>query len=500
MAERQCGVLVVGAGNAALSAAHAAAESGADVCVLEKAPREERGGNSTLTGHLRFAYDDVEDLMSILRPEDATAEVRKELEERLPRRNQADLWNEIMTVTEGMSDQHLLQIHVERSYETVKWLHSKGHNWVPSYANATTGNIVSLEGAGYGLQKRNFEYLEKLPVVTVLYGWSATELIVDEQGAVVGVVALTPTGYESVKARSVVLACGGFEANPEMRARYLGHRWDNVHNRGVPYNTGDGLRMALAIGAMPHGGWSSCHASPNDWAMPAFNLPSSRSSGGEGQWTRYLYPFSIMVNVNGQRFVDEADNIRALTYAKMGRSILAQPGGKAFQIIDAKVRRRDLVPRSYETATGTKADSLEQLAESLGVDAAGLVRTVREYNRAIPTERSATPNPFHKDGVSTVDLDPPKSNFAMAIDEPPFEGYAVRCGMTFTFGGLRIDPESAQVQHVAGRPIPNLYAAGEIVGGLWYWNYPSGSGMMAGSTFGRIAGLSAARCAEAVKA
>jgi tricarballylate dehydrogenase len=263
----------------------------------------------------------------------------------------------------------------------------------------------------------------------------------------------------------------------------------------VPFNTGDGLRMALDIGAMPYGSWTTCHASPQDIDRPEHSLPSSMISGSYSEWNRYMYPYSIMVNALGQRFVDEAEDIRALTYAKMGRAILAQPGGIAFQIMDAKVRRLGLYPPAYGRATGTTAGTLEELADALDMDPRGLAETVREFNAAVPADRTAHPNPFHRDGVGTVGLSVPKSNYAMTISEPPFEGYAVRCGITFTFGGVRIDPRTAQVQHVAGRPVPGLFAAGEMVGGLFHGNYASGSGMMAGATWGRIAGTHAARVA-----
>jgi tricarballylate dehydrogenase len=253
--------------------------------------------------------------------------------------------------------------------------------------------------------------------------------------------------------------------------------------------------MALAAGAMPYGSWTTCHASPQDVDRPAFSLPSSMVMG-KREWNRYMYPYSIMVNTKGQRFVDEADDIRALTYAKMGRSILAQPGGVAFQIMDARVRRLSLYPPAYDSATGAQAGSLEELANSLGIDPPGLVQTVHEFNAAVP-DGQANPNPFVRDFFATEGLPIPKSNYAMTIDEPPFEGYAVICGITFTFGGLKIEPRSGQVQHVAGRPFPGLYAAGELVGGLFVGNYASGSGMMAGATWGRIAGTHAA--AEALQ-
>jgi tricarballylate dehydrogenase len=208
-----------------------------------------------------------------------------------------------------------------------------------------------------------------------------------------------------------------------------------------------------------------------------------------------MYPYSIMVNTLGQRFVDEADDIRALTYAKMGRSIIAQPGGIAYQIMDARVRGLNLYPAAYDSATGAKAGSLEELAELLEIDPRGLVETVRTFNSGVPADPPANPNPFHRDFKTTVGVSIPKSNYAMPIDQPPYEGFAVRCGITFTFGGLQIEARTGQVQHVAGRPIPGLFAAGEMVGGLFHGNYASGSGMMAGATWGRIAGTHAARVA-----
>jgi tricarballylate dehydrogenase len=486
-------VLIVGAGSAALSAALAALEQGARVGILEKAPRLERGGNSTLTGHMRFAYNSVEDLAALIR--DPSPHDLARMADELPHRTEGELWDEMMRVTDNQSDQQMLQIHVSESYRTVRWLASKGHDWVPYFANRTTGNIVAMNGGGYGLQERNFAYVERGGGV-IHYETSAVELLQDQRGKVSGVRALTPEGFVNVSATSVVLACGGFEGNAEMRARYLGPRWDTVSMRGVPFNTGDGLRMALAIGAVPYGSWTTCHASPQDIDRPVHSMPSSMVSGSGSEWNRYMYPYSIMVNTAGQRFVDEADDIRALTYAKMGRAILSQPGGIAFQIMDARVRNLNLYPSAYEHATGARAATLEKLADALEIDPVGLAHTVRAFNASVPTDRTADPNPFHRDNVSTVGLAMPKSNFAMAIAEPPFEGYAVRCGITFTFGGLKIEPRTGQVQHVVGRPLPGLYAAGEMVGGLFHGNYASGSGMMAGATWGRIAGTHAALAAR----
>lgn len=230
--------------------------------------------------------------------------------------------------------------------------------------------------------------------------------------------------------------------------------------------------------------------------MSNSTVPSAYAAGVStvDATNRYMYPYSIMVNVHGERFADEAEDTRGKTYAKMGAAILRQPGGVAFQIMDAKVRRMDLYFASYRKATTARADTLEQLAAELDIDAASFVKTVRAFNAAVqPGEYK--PDRLKLDGKRTAGIYPPKSNYSLTIDEPPFEAWPVRCGITFTYGGLKIDPQTAQVQHVAGRPIAGLYAAGEMVGGLFVGNYPSGSGMMAGAIFGRIAGVHAGRAA-----
>jgi tricarballylate dehydrogenase len=370
------------------------------------------------------------------------------------------------------------------------WLASKGHDWSP--ATIRDDNVVTMNGGGAGLQQRNFSILEKAGVV-FHYGTSAVELVQDRQARVTGVKALTPTGFATFNAKSVVLACGSFESNPEMRARYLGPGWDMIHLRGVPFNTGDGLRMAMDIGAMPHGSWTTCHASPQDINLPVFTVPSAHSL--RDSQTRYMYPWGIMVNTKAERFVDEAWDTRGRTYAAMGRAILAQPAGIAFQIHDAKIRKMNLYTPNYASATTARANTLEKLADELNLDAAKFVKTVTEFNAAVQPGKY-NPDRHQLDGKCTAGIYPPKSNYALEIDEPPFEAWPVRCGLTFTFGGLKIDPKTGQTQHVAGRPIAGLYAAGEMAGGLWVGNYASGSGMMAGATFGRIAGTHAAIAAR----
>jgi tricarballylate dehydrogenase len=288
-----------------------------------------------------------------------------------------------------------------------------------------------------------------------------------------------------VVARSVVLAAGGFEADPERRARHLGRRWDRAIVRGNPLNTGEVLELALAGGAAGHGDWASCHRMAWDAGAP----PGGGDRELTNQLTRQSYPVGIVVNKLGRRFVDEGADFRNYTYARYGREILAQPDGVAFQLFDAKTRPL-LRTEEYDSRpiTGAEASDLVGLAEELGIDADGLIREVAAFNESIV---DVPFDPAIKDGRAAR-VDPPKSNWAQALDTPPYYGYAVACGITFTFGGLRVD-ERARVLDHTGQPLPGLYAAGELVGGLFSGNYPGGSGLTAGAVYGRRAGHSAAQ-------
>jgi tricarballylate dehydrogenase len=293
-----------------------------------------------------------------------------------------------------------------------------------------------------------------------------------------------------LRAPCVVLACGGFEANAAWRTRYLGPPWDLAKVRGSRFNTGAGIRMALAIGAAPCGNWSGCHAV--QWEM---NAPEFGDLAVGDQFQKHSYPFGILINAAGARFVDEGADFRNYTYAKYGRAVLEQPGQFAWQIFDGKVKH--LLRDEYRIKQVTKvaAGSIEELAHKLdGVDAAVFRDTVKAWNAAVRTDIPFDPNV--KDGRCTQGLAINKSNWANTIDTPPFEAYAVTCGITFTFGGLRIGA-NAQVLDTDHAPIGGLYAAGELVGGLFYFNYPGGTGLMSGAVFGKIAGAAAAQAAVA---
>ena len=286
----------------------------------------------------------------------------------------------------------------------------------------------------------------------------------------------------------MVLACGGFEANPEMRVRYLGPGWEYAPVRGTAANTGDGIRMALAAGARAFGNYSGCHAVAWDAGAPPFG---DRRIGDLFQ--KHSYPLGIIVNRDGERFVDEGADIRNYTYARYGKEILKQPGRIAFQLFDQQVIGRLRDEYRIREVTAATADTIPELAEALAIDVDGLVGTIAAYNGAV---RAGEYNPAILDGKGTSGLKPPKSNWALKLDSPPYIGYAVKCGITFTFGGLQVDT-AARVIDTQNRAIPGLYAAGELVGGLFYENYPGGSGLTAGAVFGRIAGRGAAEYAGA---
>ena len=386
-------VLVIGAGNAAMAAAVAARERGADVVVLEKAPKSQRGGNSALTVHMRFPYRGMDDLAPLL--SDVSEDETRSLAERVSQYTESDYLDDIMSVTDGQSDPSLADILVSNAYETVRWMRSYGHAWIPSHESPTSANVVSFDGGGFAMQERWFRAAERLGI-PVHYETTALELLQDRTGRVTGVLARKGNRGVVYRSRAVVLACGSFESSPEMRAQYLGAGWDKVKLRGVPFNTGDGLNMALEIGAQRYGSWSTCHASPQDSNRPEYDLPGPGVSGV--YWSRYSYPFGITVNVDGRRFVDEGETWRGLTYAKTGRAILSQPQGLAFQVFDAEQRRKGLI-QGYEDATGFTSNTLAGLAKDIGIrDSATFLETVRQFNQSI---RDGEFHPFSLDGKST---------------------------------------------------------------------------------------------------
>jgi tricarballylate dehydrogenase len=486
-------VIVVGGGNAAMCAALSAAEHGSRVLVLEKAPEAWRGGNGFFTaGGFRFAFKSFEELCDIVGDlsdeEKATMEVDPYTED--------NFYDDLMRVTEDQADPDLAMLLVRESQATVRWMRGRGIRWIPMFGRQAYkvgdkfrfwgGLVLEAVGGGPGLIDMEYAAAQK-GGIEVRFEAKATRLLTDDRGTVTGVAVRTAAGAEEIAAGAVVLASGGFEANAEMRTRYLGQDWELARVRGTPYNTGDGIRMALDIGAQPWGHWSGCHAVQWDLNAP---WHGDRKVGDNFQ--KHSYPLGLIVNLRGERFVDEGADFRNYTYVRFGREVIRQPRRTAFQIFDQKVL--PLLREEYRIREVTKAEdaTFEGLAKKLEIDVAGFVRTVTAYNASL---RSGNFNPAIKDGKSTQGITPPKSNWAQPLDTPPYVGFAVTTGITFTFGGLHITPD-AQVIDSELRPIPGLYAAGELVGGLFYHNYPGGSGLMAGAVFGRIAGRSAASAAK----
>ncbi len=484
-------IVVVGAGNAAFCAALAAAEHGARVLVLERSGEQERGGNSRFTaGAFRFAHEGIDDLQRVLTDlsDDEIANTD------FGTYGREAFFDDMARVTQYRANPDLVEVLVDNSLDTLAWMRGKGVRFQPSYGRQAFkidgrfrfwgGLCLEAWGGGPGLVESLFEIAGKQGV-QVAYQTHARSLIV-ENNRVTGVNVMTSEGPAQIRAGAVVLACGGFESNAQWRTQYLGPNWDLAKVRGTRFNTGDGIAMALDIGAMSYGNWSGCHSVGWDRNAPEFG---DLAVGDNFQ--KHSYPLGIMINARGERFVDEGADFRNYTYAKYGRAVLEQPGQFAWQVFDAKVSHLLRDEYRIRQVTRARADTLEELAAGLeDVDAAGFLNTVHAFNASV---RSDIPfDPSIKDGRCTEGLALPKSNWCNVIDTPPFEAYAITCGVTFTFGGLRIDT-GARVLDTAERPIPGLFAAGELVGGLFYLNYPGGTGLMSGSVFGRIAGSSAAQ-------
>lgn len=480
-------VLVVGAGNAAFAAALSAAERGRSVIMLERAESSMAGGNSYFTaGATRITHDGLDSLLDIIEPDDRNDRAE------VPPYTADDYRSDLARLTEGRNDPELTEILVGSASDGLRWLHhSHDMRYRLMYerqayerADGTFlfwgGLHVGNVGGGEGLFADYLRAIEKAGV-ELRYEHHVTDFLV-EDGRVTGAeVRLGDGSAQTLRANSVILAAGGFESNAEMREEYLGAGWQNAVVRGTPYNTGELLLRAIDLGAGRGGDWSTCHSTAWDAWFP------ENASNREltNRLTRQSYPLGIVVNEAGRRFFDEGADFRNYTYAKYGREILRQSGSVAFQVFDAKVRPM-LRAEEYEMPgiSVAVADTLEDLAAKLGVNAATFAQTVHDYNAAI--DRSVPVDPTVKDG-RIAKTDPVKSNWSYPIEEAPFYAYPVTCGITFTFGGLKTDTDG-RVLTADEVPIPGLLACGEALGGLFSQNYPGGSGLAAGIVFGRRAG------------
>lgn len=482
-------VIVVGGGNAALCAAISAHESGARVAVLERAPKEHRGGNSAYTGGaFRIAYRGVEDLLTLV-PDLHPDEIQNS---DFGSYTEDQFFQEAVSMSGYRADADVLDAVVSRSLDTMQWMRGHGVRFVPIYGRQSFkvdgkqkfwgGLTVEVSGGGLGLMEKLYARAEALGM-DLRYGARAQALNRSAQGWEIQV--KTDEAIEALQARSVILATGGFHANVLWRSKYLGPNWDLAKVRGSRYNTGDGISLALSAGAVPHGNWTGCHAVFYDLNAPPFgdiNLLNQQKN---------YFTLGIVVNADGKRFVDEGLDFRNYTYSGMGARVLREPGAVAWQVFDAKTV--DMLPDEYRVKHATKitADTLEELAGKLeGINQKAFLDTVREFNAAVDTSRPF--NPAVKDGRGTHGLAVPKSNWAHPLDTGPFVAYAVTCGITCTYAGVKVNPQ-CQILDEADRPLPGLYAAGEMVGGLYYVKYAGGIGLTAGSVLGRSAGRHAAQ-------
>ena len=455
-----CDVLVAGTGISGLSAAIAAAEEGAEVILIEKAPIEQRGGNTKFAdAQIRYPHPHDE-----FHTRDYTED---------------DYRNDFMRISQGRANPELVEVIVKNAAATVDWLSYRGIEWETGYPH-TSGYRRSPKAGGEGLVKTLCRCAEGMGVA-FSYETPARQLIMNARGDVIGCRAQSPEEYLDIYARGgVILATGGFQANVDMRVAHMGRFADSLILRGSHHNTGDGIIMAMEVGAKPVGQWGDYHSAVLDARSPKEEC---------GVTALYNYQMGIFVDRAGKRFLDEGIDYRDNTYVKFSKYIIDNVGGLAFSVFDDKMVSRSEFQSAWRpVGEPYQADTLEALAEKLGIPSAAFVQTVKEYNAAVqPGELDLD----HMDGKHTEGITPPKSNWAMTIDTPPFVAVPVTGGITFTFGGIKVN-DLGQVINTWDKIIPGLYAAGEPVGDVYYYNYPGATSVVRGAVNGRIAGKHAA--------
>ena len=484
--ERQtCDVIVIGAGSAAFEAAVAARKAGAEkVVMLEKAPESEAGGNARYSGTgFRFVHQGAEEIREFL--PDVSESMFQSMQ--INPYSSDEFHADLDRMTQGRMNKALAEVLVSQSNKAVRWMKDVGVKWEPLKEHALVdgkryfekGIVIHVAGGGPG-QLAQWRRIATSMGVEIRFD-SPVCGILGDMSRVEGVRVCSHDRTYELMAKSVIACSGGFQANPEMRARYLPGATDFIKVRGTRHDTGEVTRWLLDIGANPSGQWQSGHMSPIDGNAPDYETPQHEDGQGNTQ-SRYDYTKGITVNALGQRFFDEGEAEHSYTYAKTGRAILTQPGARAFQIFDATGTKLFRYPN--HPMTSEEADTIESLAFKIGVEAHVLVDTVNQFNAACPT--SPAFDPRRLDGRSTIGLSPPKSNWATPIEKPPFRALPVTGGITFTFGGVEVN-KNAQVLSVAGHPIRGLYASGDILG-LFFHNYPSFTGQTRNAVFSRLAG------------
>ncbi|HEY6495914.1 MAG TPA: FAD-dependent tricarballylate dehydrogenase TcuA [Trebonia sp.] len=483
VSRQKCDVIVIGGGSAAHEAAVAARYHGArQVIMLEKAPRSQSGGNARFSGTgFRFAFEpqEIQEIVGLTDAEYARLRIRPY--------TAGDFLGDLKRVTRNRIDPELAELLVGESNEAVRWSREVGLQWelqpgierdgLRYFSPGIPIHPLNLGGGmtnGLSQMVQWWRIAERFGGVELRCESKVIGFLGDESG-VTGVRVLGPEGVYEIEAPATIACSGGFQANPELRARYLGPNADIMKTRGSRHNTGEVLQMMLGLGAAPAGNWQGAHASPIDASAP-------EAESGDPV-NRYGYCWGITVNALGQRFIDEGEAEISYTYAKTGWAVLRQPGGVAYQLGDAKH------PMTYMPDEPLFADSIDELAGLIGVDPTLLAGTIGEFNAAIDT--SIRCDRTVRDGRRTNGLSPDKSNWATSLDTPPYFALPVTGGITFTFGGVRVDT-NAQVIANGGRPIPGLYASGDVVG-LFFHNYASMTGQTRNLVFSRRAAVAATR-------
>ncbi len=462
MGVRDCDVIVIGGGNAALCAALSAREAGASVLLLEAAPRAWRGGNSQHTRNLRCMHDAPQDVLTEAYPEE-------------------EYWQDLRKVTGGLTNETLARLAIRDSAHCRDWMRRHGVHFQPSLSGTlqlARTNAFFL-GGGKALLNAYYRSAEHLGV-HIRYEAPVDSLEL-EHGRFVAV----RVGGECIAAKACVVASGGFESNREWMREAWGQVdgvWvaDNFLIRGTRYNMGVLLKFLIDAGADAIGDPTQSHCVAIDARAPLYD---------GGICTRVdSVSLGIVVNKRAERFYDEGEDFWPKRYAIWGRLVARQPGQIAYSVIDAKAIGRFMPP----VFPGEQAATLPELARKLGLDEAAFMRTVGAYNAAC---RPGSFDHTALDDCTTEGLTPTKSHWARTIDTPPFCAFPLRPGITFTYLGVKVDAQAAV--HFAGQASPNLFAAGEIMAGnVLGQGYTAGVGMTIGTAFGRIAGTQAAAAAR----
>jgi tricarballylate dehydrogenase len=456
-----CDVLVVGGGNAGLSAAITAREAGASVVLLEHAPKAFRGGNSRHTRNLR------------LRHESPTATLTGSY-------SGSDYWKDLLSVTHGKTDEHLARIAIDGTAELLPWMEAHGARFQPALEGTLSLSRTNafFLGGGKALMNAYYGVAERLGV-SVIYDTEVRSLCL-VNGMVREVLTVKNGASAPVRPKAVVVCSGGFQANIDWLREYWGEAASNFIIRGTPYAQGVVLRNLLEQGVAAVGDPTQFHAVAVDARAPKFD-------GGIVSRLDCV-PFSVVVDRAGRRFYDEGEDIWPKRYAIWGRLVAQRPEQIAYAVTDAKSEKL-FMPSAFPPL---RAESLGELARKLGIDAAALEATVRNFNQAVRPGRF---DPNVLDDCRTEGIDPPKTHWARPINEAPFIGYPLRPGITFTYLGVKVD-QNARALMQDGRSSANLFAAGEIMAGnILGEGYIAGVGMAIGAVFGRIAGREAAKVA-----